>query len=150
MQKENRGFCFVASLLSHIDKQCRTSRFSLRPTRGHVRRPLSEYATHLPSDIDAAAANCNAPPVKPRTDSTQKVFMTRTDILKCVHEPFGDAYYFGPERLAKRYEDDEKARAESGFADSTFQTIFDRINEDNTEVRLHSFVVSICFAILRS
>lgn len=62
--------------------------------------------------------------------------MTRTDILKCAHEPFGDAYYFGPERLAERYEDDEKARSESGFADSTFQTIFDRINADNTEVCL--------------
>jgi len=63
-----------------------------------------------------------------------KVFMTRTDILKCVHEPFGDAWYFGPERLADRYEDDEKSRQESGFANSTYQTIFDRINADNTEV----------------
>jgi len=65
-----------------------------------------------------------------------KVFMTRTDILKCVHEPFGDAWYFGPERLADRYKDDEKSRNECGFADSTYQTIFDRINADNTEVSM--------------
>lgn len=62
--------------------------------------------------------------------------MTRPDILQCVHEPFGDAYYYGPERLAGRYEDDEQSRLESGFGESTFQTIFDRINRENIEVRL--------------
>jgi len=67
-----------------------------------------------------------------------QVFMTRRDILKCVHEPFGDAYYYGPERLAERYKDDESAREKSGFQQSTYQTIFDRINKDNTEVRHQS------------
>lgn len=62
--------------------------------------------------------------------------MTRTDILSCVHEPFGDAFYFGPERLSERYENDEKARVESGFANSTFKTIFDRIEREGKEVRL--------------
>lgn len=65
--------------------------------------------------------------------------MTRRDILKCVHEPFGDAYYYGPERLAERYEDNAEARKKSGFEKSTYQTIFDRINQDNTEVRLQFF-----------
>lgn len=60
--------------------------------------------------------------------------MTRRDTLQCVHEPFGDAYYFGPERLHERYEKDEKARQESGYADSTYKTIFDRIARDNSEV----------------
>lgn len=60
--------------------------------------------------------------------------MTRRDILKTVHEPFGDAFYYGPERLSERYENDEKARVESGFSESTFKTIFDRINRENTEV----------------
>lgn len=59
--------------------------------------------------------------------------MTRRD-LQCVHEPFGDAYYFGPERLGDRYEDDEKAREESGFANSTYRSIFDKIAKDNAEV----------------
>lgn len=65
--------------------------------------------------------------------------MTRTDILSCVHEPFGDAFYFGPERLSSRYEDDEKARIESGFAESTFKTIFDRIEREGREVGCFSF-----------
>lgn len=61
--------------------------------------------------------------------------MTRRDILQCVHEPFGDAYYYGPERLAERFAGDEKARNESGFNESTYQTIMDRINKENKEVR---------------
>ena len=65
--------------------------------------------------------------------------MTRTDILTCVHEPFGDAFYFGPERLSSRYEEDDKARAESGFENSTFKTIFDRIEREGKEVRLTFF-----------
>ncbi|KAF1952209.1 hypothetical protein CC80DRAFT_182333 [Byssothecium circinans] len=71
----------------------------------------------------------------PRACSTafERVFMTRRETLQTVHEPFGDAYYFGPERLAERYENDPKAREESGYADSTYRTIFDRIQRDNSE-----------------
>jgi hypothetical protein len=61
--------------------------------------------------------------------------MTRRDILTCVHEPFGDAFYFGPERLSPRYENDEKAREESGFANSTYKSIFERIERESKEVR---------------
>ena len=59
--------------------------------------------------------------------------MTRDD-LQCVHEPFGDAFYFGPERLSNRYENNEKARLDSGFAESTYKKVFDRIEEENVEV----------------
>ncbi|KAI9651635.1 MAG: hypothetical protein M1831_000568 [Alyxoria varia] len=59
--------------------------------------------------------------------------MTRRDTLQTIHEPFGDAYYYGPERLAKRYENDANARLESGFSESTYRTIMDRINQENTE-----------------
>ncbi|KAF1830441.1 hypothetical protein BDW02DRAFT_573029 [Decorospora gaudefroyi] len=71
----------------------------------------------------------------PRACSTafERVFMTRHDTLQCVHEPFGDAYYFGPERLAERYENDPKARNESGYEGSTYRTIFDRIARENSE-----------------
>lgn len=65
--------------------------------------------------------------------------MTRHETLQCVHEPFGDAYYFGPERLAERYEEDAKAREESGYKDSTYRTIFDRIAKENSEVCLIFF-----------
>jgi hypothetical protein len=69
--------------------------------------------------------------------------MTRRNTLQCVHEPFGDAYYFGPERLAERYEDDEKSRIESGYADSTYKTIFDRIAKEGSEVGLFSSIVNV-------
>ena len=66
--------------------------------------------------------------------------MTRKN-LTCIHEPFGDAFYFGPERLGTRYENDEKARQESGFADSTYQTILDRIDHESEEVRAADFLI---------
>ena len=62
--------------------------------------------------------------------------MTRQDSLKCVHEPFGDAYYFGPERLAERYENDETSRMQSGFQNTTYNDVTENINEQNTEVGL--------------
>ncbi|QSS60209.1 hypothetical protein I7I51_05006 [Histoplasma capsulatum] len=61
------------------------------------------------------------------------VFMQRRDTLQCVHEPFGDAFYFGPERMSRRYEGDEKARVESGFAHSTYQSIFERLEREAAE-----------------
>lgn len=70
--------------------------------------------------------------------------MTRRDALQCIHEPFGDAFYYGPERLSSRYEDDEKARLDSGFAQSTFRTVLDRIEKEGAEVRFSpsSIIVS--------
>ncbi|KUI64833.1 hypothetical protein VM1G_00450 [Cytospora mali] len=71
----------------------------------------------------------------PRACSTafERVFMTRRDILKCAHEPFGDAFYYGPERLSERFADDEEARIKSGFAKSTYRTIMDRLENDGKE-----------------
>ncbi|MCJ1439183.1 hypothetical protein MMC27_008574 [Xylographa pallens] len=67
------------------------------------------------------------------TDSKRQVFMTRRDALNCVHEPFGDAFYYGPERLSKRFEDDEEGRKRGGFTDSTYQTILDRFEKEGAE-----------------
>ncbi|KAK5130500.1 hypothetical protein LTR08_001980 [Meristemomyces frigidus] len=71
----------------------------------------------------------------PRACSTafERVFMTRRDTLQTIHEPFGDAFYYGPERMGTRFEDDEKARVESGFSESTFKTILDRIDREAAE-----------------
>ncbi|KAF2442895.1 hypothetical protein P171DRAFT_51469 [Karstenula rhodostoma CBS 690.94] len=71
----------------------------------------------------------------PRACSTafERVFMTRRDTLQTVHEPFGDAFYFGPERLHDRYEDNPEERKTSGFGDSTYRTIFDNIARDGAE-----------------
>ncbi|KAK5275660.1 hypothetical protein LTR40_012689, partial [Exophiala xenobiotica] len=58
--------------------------------------------------------------------------MTRKD-LACVHEPFGDAFYYGPERMSMRYENDEEARRATGFSNSTYKTIFDRLEQEGNE-----------------
>ena len=60
--------------------------------------------------------------------------MTCQDILTCIHEPFGDAYYYGPERMSSRFENDQKVHEESGFADSTYGSIIARIAKENEEV----------------
>lgn len=62
--------------------------------------------------------------------------MTRRDILSCIHEPFGDAFYYGPERLSDRFEKDEAARLKSGFANTTYKDILDGIDAKAPEVRL--------------
>jgi len=73
----------------------------------------------------------------PRACSTafERVFMTQRDTLKTIHEPFGDCFYFGPERLSERYENDEQAREKSGFHNSTFKSVLDEIKKLNAEVR---------------
>lgn len=69
--------------------------------------------------------------------------MTRRKDIQCVHEPFGDAFYYGPERLSHRFEDDEQARLDSGFSQSTFQTVLDRIDREASQVRLSCFCASV-------
>ena len=61
--------------------------------------------------------------------------MTRHEDLTCIHEPFGDAFYYGPERLGERFENDEQARQESGFAKSTFKSVLDGLDKESEEVR---------------
>ena len=60
--------------------------------------------------------------------------MTRRKSIQCIHEPFGDAFYYGPERLSERFADDEQARLESGFSQSTFNTVLERIERESQEV----------------
>jgi hypothetical protein len=61
--------------------------------------------------------------------------MTRRDTLDCVHEPFGDAFYFGPERLSERFENDEEYRAKSGFANTTYKDVLEPLLKEADEVR---------------
>ena len=65
--------------------------------------------------------------------------MTRRHDIQCVHEPFGDAFYYGPERLSDRFEADEQARIDSGFSQSTFKTVLDRLEREASQVRLPFF-----------
>ncbi|KAI1116997.1 P-loop containing nucleoside triphosphate hydrolase protein [Nemania sp. NC0429] len=70
----------------------------------------------------------------PRACSTafERVFMTRPDILQCAHEPFGDAFYYGPERLGERYADDEAGRISSGFSETKYSDVVDRLDRDGS------------------
>jgi hypothetical protein len=56
--------------------------------------------------------------------------MTRRDALKCVHEPFGDAFYFGPEFMSKRFADDAAYREESASSQKTYADIVQDIAEE--------------------
>lgn len=60
--------------------------------------------------------------------------MTQRDKLVPIHEPFGDAFYYGPERMSPRFEDDKKTRIESGYSDSTYASIFERIAREQEDV----------------
>jgi hypothetical protein len=61
--------------------------------------------------------------------------MTRRD-LTCVYEPFGDAFCFRTERLSERYENDQRAREQSGFDESTYKYKLDMLESKSSEVRL--------------
>lgn len=80
----------------------------------------------------------------PRACSTafERVFMTRTD-LTCIHEPFGDAFYFGPERLSGRYEDDEGERERSGFKGTTFADVLEGIEGEGGKTGKRLFIKDI-------
>ncbi|KAF9887749.1 hypothetical protein FE257_009702 [Aspergillus nanangensis] len=71
----------------------------------------------------------------PRACSTafERVFMTQHDTIQCIHEPFGDAFYYGPERLSDRFANDERTRQESGFSQSTYATVLERIMREASE-----------------
>lgn len=72
----------------------------------------------------------------PRACSTafERVFMTQHETIRCFHEPFGDAFYYGPERLSPRFSD-EQARINSGFSESTYGSVLERIKQEASEVR---------------
>ncbi|KKY33294.1 hypothetical protein UCDDA912_g06669 [Diaporthe ampelina] len=74
--------------------------------------------------------------------------MTRRDILQTAHEPFGDAFYYGPERLSVRFADDEDARIQSGFSRSTYKTIMDRLENDSKEQGKRVFIKDIAHYLL--
>lgn len=62
--------------------------------------------------------------------------MTRRDEMQCIHEPFGDAFYWGPESVSQRFADDDPARQASGLSSSTYAGILnDILEQGQNEVR---------------
>jgi hypothetical protein len=64
-----------------------------------------------------------------------QVFLARRDILECVHEPFGDAFYFGPEFLSDRFRDDAAARQNSEHYNTTFKDVLENLEDAEKDVR---------------
>jgi hypothetical protein len=74
--------------------------------------------------------------------------MTRRDILDCVHEPFGEAFYYGPERLSKRFENDPQAREKSGCANETYKDVVDRLEDLGRTSGKRTFIKDIIYYIV--
>ncbi|OIW33822.1 hypothetical protein CONLIGDRAFT_195958 [Coniochaeta ligniaria NRRL 30616] len=86
----------------------------------------------------------------PRACSTafERVFMTRRDILTCVHEPFGEAFYYGPERLSTRFENDPETREKSGCANETYKDVVDRLLALEQDTGKRTFIKDIIYYIV--
>lgn len=71
----------------------------------------------------------------PRACSTafERVFMARRDILECGHEPFGDAFYFGPEFLSDRFRDDAAYRQNTEYCNTTFKDVLESLEDAEKE-----------------
>ncbi|QPH16465.1 hypothetical protein C2857_001122 [Epichloe festucae Fl1] len=67
----------------------------------------------------------------PRACSTafERVFMTRRDTLASQHEPFGDAFYFGPECVSPRFKDDPARREASGVSGATYKNTLQALDD---------------------
>merc|ERR1712137_1446052 len=57
----------------------------------------------------------------PRSTSTmfERAFLNRPNVFEVLHEPLGDAWYFGPNRVAPRYSAEKCASDYSQYKDST-------------------------------
>ncbi|KAJ4421420.1 hypothetical protein N0V85_000181 [Neurospora sp. IMI 360204] len=74
--------------------------------------------------------------------------MTRPDALNCVHEPFGDAFYYGPERMSTRYDHDEAAREKSGYSEVRYGDVMDRILKEMFENNTRVFIKDMAYYIV--
>ncbi|ORY92928.1 hypothetical protein BCR35DRAFT_320083 [Leucosporidium creatinivorum] len=72
--------------------------------------------------------------VHPRSCSTmfEQSVLQRPKEFKVLHEPMGDAYYFGPEKVSNRFDDAKCSKDYAHFADSTFKKTWDNIIKHNS------------------
>lgn len=67
-----------------------------------------------------------------------QIFMTRRDSLTCFHEPFGDAFYFSPEKISTAWQSWPADKIErSGRGHYTYDFVL-RYIEDAIKVALTS------------
>lgn len=63
-----------------------------------------------------------------------QVFMTLRNTMDSYHEPFGDPWYYGPERLSERFEKDPATREATGMSKTTYKDVFDGFKESEDQV----------------
>ncbi|KAF4123206.1 DNA repair and recombination protein RAD54B, partial [Geosmithia morbida] len=76
------------------------------------------------------------------------VFMKRRDELECFHEPFGEAFYYGPESTSKRFEGNDAAREASGAIDKTYLDTVDEILGDGQREGKRIFVKDMAYYLM--
>lgn len=50
--------------------------------------------------------------------------LNKQDEFRVLHEPMGDAFYFGPERISNRYSEEVCDKEHAHFAESTFKKVW--------------------------
>ncbi|MCJ1472796.1 hypothetical protein MMC13_001445 [Lambiella insularis] len=76
------------------------------------------------------------------------VFMTCHDNVVCYHEPFGDSFYYGPERISPTYMHNEVATKKSGFEKSTYDVVLCNILSHAENSNRRVFVKDIAYHIV--
>ncbi|KAK4049097.1 hypothetical protein OIO90_005567 [Microbotryomycetes sp. JL221] len=78
--------------------------------------------------------------VHPRSCSTmfEQSILQRPKEFRVLHEPMGDAWYFGPERVAPRFSAQDCQQRYPQFSDSTFEKVWTNIVTPQTPNRTFS------------
>jgi len=124
-------FVYIYVLYAHIDPP--GIYFPINTRSWHILFIVnSPYTRNMSKPILVASV--------PRACSTafERVFMTRKDVLKCHHEPFGEPFYYGPERLGSRFDGEtseaKALRDDTGFSHLTYKDIVDQLLSRSPDV----------------
>ncbi|KAF8538350.1 hypothetical protein BDD12DRAFT_842718 [Trichophaea hybrida] len=78
---------------------------------------------------------------------------TRTDVLTCFHEPFGEPYYYShDDRLGSRFGADtdemRRVREQTGYAKVTYKSAFDDIERQAAETGKRVFMKDMAYYLI--
>ena len=59
--------------------------------------------------------------------------MNHPEIANCFHEPFGEAFFFGPERVMSYFDELPDERHDS-CVDTTYRSVCESISKENDKV----------------
>lgn len=82
----------------------------------------------------------------PRSVSTafERAFLQREEEFYCLHEPFGDAFYFGPQRQSPRYKNRQLPK-DIKLTSVTFEKVYDEILAERSGKR--TFVKDMAYHV---